>query len=167
MALGVRANAEKAVRAGIHHILFSDPPPDVAEAMDAFLKALEPAQSPYLVNGKLSASAERGKELFMRPSVGCATCHPPGLLTDLAAYDVGTSEPYRGYWGEPGTDGPSARFDTPALVELWRTAPYLHNGSAATLREVLTTKNTGDKHGETSQLSEEQIEDLTSYLLSL
>ena len=37
----------------------------------------------------------------------------------------------------------------PTCVELWRTGPYLHDGSAVTLREVLTTMNPDDQHGRT------------------
>jgi YVTN family beta-propeller protein len=167
MSLGVRASAEAAVRAGIHHILFTDPSPEIAEAMDTFLRSLEPIPSPHLVNGRFSVAAEGGKAIFTSASTGCATCHPPGLLTDLEAYEVGTSAPYRGYWGEPGSDGPSPKFDTPALVELWRTAPYLHNGSAANLRDLFTTHNARDQHGRTSHLTQSEIEDLVAYLLSL
>jgi hypothetical protein len=43
----------------------------------------------------------------------------------------------------------------------------LHDGSAATLVEVLTTKNPNDKHGVTSSLSTNQLFDLMAYLLSL
>jgi cytochrome c peroxidase len=58
-------------------------------------------------------------------------------------------------------------FDTPALVELWRTAPYLHDGRAATLEEMLTKFNPADRHGKTSSLSPTELEDLTAFLLSL
>ncbi|MCZ7640996.1 MAG: hypothetical protein M5U12_36045 [Verrucomicrobia bacterium] len=55
----------------------------------------------------------------------------------------------------------------PTLIELWRTAPYLHDGSAATLREILTSRNVADQHGKTSHLNDDQIRDLVEYLLSL
>jgi cytochrome c peroxidase len=57
--------------------------------------------------------------------------------------------------------------DTPTLRGLWRTAPYLHDGSAATLREVLTTRNAGDRHGVTSTLSPTDLDDLETFLLSI
>ena len=126
--------------------------------MDAFLQSLLPIPSPHLVNGHLSTAAQRGRQLFTSTKTGCAVCHPPPLFTDLAAYDVGTAGDY---------DKSSDRFDTPTLVELWRTAPYLHNGSAATLRDVLTKGNARDLHGKTSHLTSEQIGDLVEYLLSL
>ena len=57
--------------------------------------------------------------------------------------------------------------DTPMLIEAWRTAPYLHDGRAATVKEVLTKYNTDDKHGSTSDLSDQQIDDLANFVLSL
>ncbi len=158
MSMGVRDTAETAVRAGIQHILFTVQPEEVAASMDAYLKALKPVPSPLLVNGRLSDSARRGEKLFKDRRVGCAMCHPPGLYTDLKTYNVGT----RGRF-----DKPTDRFDTPTLVEGWRTAPYLHDGSAATVRDVLTTANPHDKHGKTSHLTPQQIDDLAAYLLSL
>ena len=51
MALGVRTNAEQAVRAGIHHILFTQQPESVPDAIDAWLKSLQPLASPRLSGG--------------------------------------------------------------------------------------------------------------------
>jgi YVTN family beta-propeller protein len=158
MSTGVRESAEAAVQAGIRHILFTVQPPVVAESIGDYLKSLTPVPSPHLVNGKLSATAQRGKVLFESKEVGCTQCHPGPLFTDLQSYDVGT----RGRF-----DREKDIFDTPTLVEIWRTAPYLHDGSAATVREVLTTSNQKNEHGKTSQLTPEQIDQLVEYLLSL
>lgn len=158
MSTGVRESAELAVRAGIRHILFSAETGDVATTIDEYLKSLKPVPSPLLVNGKLSAAAKRGQRLFRSREVGCTQCHPGPLFTDLQAYDVGTSA---------RTDGSANELDTPTLIEVWRTAPYLHDGSAATMRDVLTTRNAGDHHGKTSQLTPDQINELAAYVLSL
>jgi hypothetical protein len=48
-----------------------------------------------------------------------------------------------------------------------RTAPYLHDGSAATVRDVVTMRNRHDRHGKTSNLTAQEIDDLCAYLLSL
>ena len=56
---------------------------------------------------------------------------------------------------------------TPALIEVWRTAPYLHDGSAATMHDVVTSSNRNDKHGVTSHLKPAEVDDLVAYLLSL
>jgi cytochrome c peroxidase len=158
MSMGVRDDAASAVRAGIKHILFTVQPESVANAIDAYVKSLKPIPSPLLEHGQLSAAARRGEKLFASPEVNCTRCHPAGLFTDKRHYDVGTRSQY---------DRESGEFDTPALVEMWRTAPYLHDGSAATARDVLTTRNVNDQHGKTSHLTKEQIDDLAAYLLSL
>ena len=157
MSQGVRARPEEAVRAGFRHVQFSRPPEAVGLAVDEFLKSLTPVPSPYLVGGHLSDAAIRGRKLFLDARVDCARCHPVGLYTDLERHDVGTRAPF-------DTVG---AFDTPTLVECCRTAPYLHDGSAARMKEVLTGKNAGDRHGVTSHLNPQEIEDLTAYVLSL
>jgi hypothetical protein len=53
------------------------------------------------------------------------------------------------------------------LIEIWRTAPYLHDGSAATTRDVLTTHNLSGEHGDTRNLSQREMNDLCEYVLSL
>jgi len=52
------------------------------------------------------------------------------------------------------------------LVEAWRTAPYLYDGRAATMKEVLKKHNAGDKHGNTSKLTDKEVADLTAFVLS-
>lgn len=158
MALGVRANARVSVRAGIRHALFSVQPDNVAESLDAYLMSLEPIPSPQLEEGKLSDEAKRGKTLFESRSVGCTKCHKPPLFTDQRLHDVGT----RGIY-----DKPTDRFDTPTLIEVWRSAPYLHDGSAATLRDVWHSETLKDEHGTIKDLKPHQLDDLVSYVLSL
>lgn len=158
MSLAVRDSAEVAVRAGIRHILFTVQPDSVASAIDAYLKGLQPVPSPRLEDGHLSSAARRGRRIFADSRVGCATCHPPGLFTDLKHYDVGT---------RASTDQPTDIFDTPTLVEVWRTAPYLHDGSVTSLEELFTSRNQEDRHGKTSHLNPRQILDLVEYVLSL
>ena len=154
MSLGVRDTAEAAVRSGIKFVQFAVRPEEDAAAIDEYLKSLRPTPSPLLVDGKPSPAAERGGKLFEQ--AGCATCHPAPLYTDLKEYDVGTGK---------GLDK-DKKFDTPTLVEVWRTAPYLHDGRAPTMKELLTKHNPGDKHGATSGLTGEQINDLVEFVLT-
>jgi cytochrome c553 len=158
MSTGVRESAGAAVRAGLTHILFTVQPPAVSEALDAYIQLLRPVPSPHLVRGRLSLAARRGEKIFHSHEAGCAQCHPGPLFTDLQSYDVGTRGPL---------DAPNDVFDTPTLVEVWRTAPYLHDGSAATLRDVLTKADPKDQHGKTSQLTADELNDLIEYVLSL
>jgi YVTN family beta-propeller protein len=154
MSKGSRETAETAVRAGIRSIQFAVRPEEDAVAIDEYLKSLEPVPSPYLVNGQLTPAAKRGEEAFK--VAGCINCHPAPLYTDMKPYDVGTGKDM-----EKGT-----QLDTPTLVEVWRTAPYLYDGRAVTIKEVLTKFNPGDKHGATSRLTEDQINDLAEFVLS-
>jgi YVTN family beta-propeller protein len=156
MSMGVRESGEMAVRAGIRHILFTVQPDAAALSMDEYLKSLKPVPSPYLVKGSLSKAAQRGRKVYQLN--GCAGCHPGPLYTSQQHYDVGTLGQF---------DRGNEQFDTPTLVECWRTAPYLHDGSAATMKDTLTAKNPKDKHGITSKLTPQQMDDLVEYVLSL
>jgi DNA-binding beta-propeller fold protein YncE len=156
MAMGVRADAGAAIRAGIRHILFAALPDEYPAAIGEYLKSLKPIPSPFLVKGRLSPAAMRGKKLFFDPQIGCSDCHKPPCFTDGKAHAVGTGK----------FDSRTDRFQTPTLIEVWRTAPYLHDGSAATVRDVLT-QNPQDRRGNTSHLTPEQLDDLAAYLLSL
>ena len=59
------------------------------------------------------------------------------------------------------------KYDTPTLLAVYRNGPYLHDGRAKTLRDVLTTANPADKHGKTSHLTPAEIDDLLAFLKSL
>ena len=125
--------------------------------MDAYLKSLRPVPSPRLVDGRLSPAAERGRELFHSERVGCSRCHPAPRYTDLRAHNVGSRSPSE-Y---------SERFDTPTLVEVWRTAPYLHDGRYATIQELLVEGKHGLRRGREGRLSNQEMDDLIEFVLSL
>ena len=163
MITGIRKDMHACNAAGLIHIQFVTRPEEDVYCFDAYVEKMKPVPSPYLVNGKLSARAQRGEKLFRQAK--CADCHTPDkkapggepLWTDLKLYDVGV-----------GTATETGRkFDTPTLAECWRTAPYLYDGRALTMEEVLTICNPNDKHGETSKLTPEQVKDLAEYVLSL
>jgi len=157
MITGIRAKAEVAVRAGIRFIQFAVRPEEDARAIDEYLKSMKPIPSPFLVKGKLSESAKRGKVVF-EGKAGCTACHSGKLFTDGEKYDVGT-----------GRDSEAKKeFDTPTLIEVWRTAPYLYDGRAVTIVELLKPKyNPKDQHGSTTKLTEKEKTDLAEYILSL
>ncbi len=153
MATGIRPTAEAAVRSGIEHILMSERPEAEAAAMDAWLESLAPWPSPLLVEGRLSPAARRGRRLFESNRAGCSSCHPAPLYTDLMAHDVGSQD----------KSDDRATFDTPTLVEVWRTSPYLHDGRYTTIEQVLTEGN----HGGAGNLGAEELANLVEFVLSL
>lgn len=136
------------------------------DALAAYVASLTSfGVSPYR-RSDASFEAERARGRAAFEAAGCPTCHGGPTFTDSALdvrHDVGTAGPGSG--GRRG--GPLDGFDTPTLRGLWSSAPYLHDGSAATLREVLTTRNAGDRHGVTSGLTESELDDLELYLLTL
>ncbi|UCD49289.1 MAG: c-type cytochrome [Phycisphaerales bacterium] len=154
MSLGIREDAHVAVRAGIRYIQFAVRPEEDAVAIDAYLQSLKPIPSPHLIDGRMSSAARRGQKAFSQ--AGCAHCHSGPLYTDLGRYDVGTGS---------GLDEAQA-LDTPTLIEVWRTAPYLHDGRAATISDVLTKYNPDNKHGRTSNLTSGQLQDLAEFVLT-
>lgn len=142
--------------------------------LSAYVASLnEPARSPFRNPDRtLGVEALRGKALFLSPTLQCASCHLPPRFTDSVVtrdpaafirHDVGTLTPASG----SRLGGPLDGLDTPSLLGGWNSAPYLHDGSAATLLEVVTTRNPNDRHGVTSMLSTNQAADLVAYLLSL
>lgn len=155
MFLWARSTAEVAVRAGLTHVLFAVRPEEEAVAIDEYLKALKPVPSPLLESGTLSQAAERGRKVF--ESVGCAQCHPAPLYTDLKRHNVESTDE---------RDRETA-FDTPSLVECWRTAPYMHNGHYTTMKELLTEGQHGKVGGPVEELGEREIDDLVEFVLSL
>ena len=155
MITGIRDSAAIAVRAGIKYIQFTERPEADALDIDAYLKSLVPVPSPYLVKGRLTKNARKGKEIFAK--AGCISCHSGLYHSDGEKYDVGTGiERHK-----------NDSFDTPSLSEVWRTAPYLYDGRAKTMKEVFTEYNTENKHGRTSLLSGKELESLVEYVLSL
>jgi len=103
------------------------------------------------------ARAERGAELF--ESAGCADCHTGAQFTDGSPHAV----------VEATGDAPAdlAEAITPSLVGIRGRDPYLHDGRARSLRDVLTTYNTNDTMGVTSRLSADDVDDLVLYLETL
>ena len=157
MSQGVRESAEAAVRAGITHIQFAVRPEEDAVAIDEYLKTLTPVTSPHLVDGKLNEAAERGKALFFSDRLDCHSCHPEPLYTDLKLHDVGSKGQY----------DRASEFDTPALIECWRTAPYMHDGHFMTIQSLLKDGKHGSVSGDVEGLTEQEINDLAEFVLSL
>lgn len=149
MISGIRASAEIANRKGFTHIQFSEIPEADALAIDEYVRSLAAVPSPYLVDGKLSQKAERGKKVYEK--LGCDNCHSGPYYTDLKMYRIGDDVEFEKGW------------DTPTLREVWRTAPYLFDGRAATMKEVFSVH----KHGIEKKISDKEIEELTEYVNSL
>ncbi len=151
------ATARDCARGGLESTNGIVPTEQQVEDLFAYLVSLRPLPSPHLTaDGKLTEAAQRGKSLF-EGKANCARCHPAPYFTDKKKHNVGVLS----------SNEPDGRYDTPSLIEAYRTAPYLHDGRALTIKDVLTNNNKKKQHGKTDTLSEQEISDLAAYLLSL
>lgn len=125
------------------------------DSLGAYIDSLQLPERTH----QLSAQEERGRTIFESEETQCAVCHPSPLYTDLLVHDVGTAN-QPGEWFGPLIDTPTLRF-------LYDSAPYLHDGSAPTLLDVLTTANVTDAHGVTSHLTDGELDDLIAFLRTL
>jgi DNA-binding beta-propeller fold protein YncE len=151
-------------------LMRTDPiPTRQLDELATFIEHLPPTRTiPWSRVGKpLTPAEERGRKLFFanqQPdgtpiplALRCQTCHRPPLFTDRLLRSVGTKAPRDA----------SGMFDTPHLIGIGASAPYLHDGRAKTLEELWTTYQKNDLHGVSSYWSKEQLNDLVEYLKTL
>ena len=100
---------------------------------------------------------EGGEEAFA--AAGCPECHPAPTYTDSGAalHDIGTLTAASG----SRLGGPLTGLDTPTLLGAWSTPPYLHDGSAGTLREAIQA------HQGTDGLDDAQLDLIVAFVQSL
>lgn len=126
----------------------------ITRAIAAYERTLLRANSPfdrYLYGGDSSAltpSARRGLAVFRDPAkANCAACHIIGekyaLLTDGGFHNLGIGMNPEGELTDLGRyeitkrEGDQGSFRTPSLRNVAQTAPYMHDGSLKTLKEVV------------------------------
>lgn len=102
------------------------------------------------LRGSTDAAVARGKELFESPATACSTCHSGPRYTDNDLHDMVDL----------------VGVNTPGLVGLAVTAPYLHDGRAATLADLVDIADEVGM-GSTASLTVDQRADLVAYLESL
>lgn len=115
-------------------------------------------------DGTLTDAGVAGKRIF--EGLNCGSCHGGVHFTDSVnglLHDIGTMQSNSG----KRLDQPLFGLDTPTLRGLWQSAPYLHNGGAATLESLLTGTNINGLHGEAATLSVSERAQLIAYLLQL
>jgi len=140
-------------------------PPNAGRSKDLddlaeYMENLEFPPNPNLLrDGSLTPGARNGQVLFDTFETVCTGCHVDLIPHIPLKTDAGTG---RGPGERKGTE-----FDSPSLRGTYKTAPYLHDGSAATLMDVLTTQNPDDLHGGTSNLAQDELEALVLYLNSI
>lgn len=184
----------------------------ITRSLAAFQRTLISADSPYdrYKYGRnekaISSSARRGEDLFFSHRLECYHCHSGFNFTDNmrharsafdevgyhnnGLYNIGGRGAYptgaEGLFEFTGQNGHQGQFRTPSLRNVAVTAPYMHDGSIATLDDVVRHYSRGGRHvrsGPTAgdgaknphkdplvvgaKLSEREIRDLIAFLESL
>jgi cytochrome c peroxidase len=140
-------------------------------ALVAYLETLDPPVSAF-DQGTLSPAARRGEDLFQGKG-GCIDCHAGPLLTDNGLHNTfvptiappGTAERDLDH-GAARTGALKDAFNTPHMRDLRNTAPYMHNGSLKTLREVVEFYDQRSSLAPL-RLTDGEVSDLVAYLESL
>ena len=151
------------------HLTRVDPfPPRELKALVAYIYEQRQPPNRYRRPGTpLTEVQARGKALFERtvtltgepiPEANrCITCHPPPFYTNRQKFDVGTKRAF----------DKMDVLDTPQLMNIYDGAPYLHDGSAASLEEIWTINSVNDEHGVVSDLTKLELNELVEYLRTL
>jgi len=122
---------------------------DQTEALAAYLESLpEPARPT-----RDAQAVARGEKLFDSAELGCRSCHDGAAYTDQDKHKF--------------TSATLPEADTPSLLGVAASAPYYHDGSAATLEALL--RDRGRVHGmaEAAKLNDTQVADLVAFLETL
>jgi cytochrome c peroxidase len=154
----------------------------IAMSIAAFERTLLSGNSPWdrFNEGDetaLGESARRGWELF-KGRANCTSCHVGSLLTDFDFHNLGVgmnrADPDLGRYGVTQVEADKGAFKTPTLRDITKTAPYMHDGSVATLKEVIELYDRGgepnpwlDDSMEPLSLSNQEKADLLAFMRSL
>jgi len=152
--LGTSATLRDRFTGTLRHLFQYEPAAHEIAALNAYLVQLRFPDRVENPTAERAPAIARGKSLF-DGTAGCSACHSGPQYTDRRLHSVGTGS------------GGEMKFDTPGLVRISTTAPYLHDGRAATLEEIFTKHNAAGLHGRAADLSAEQLADLVEYLKSL
>lgn len=155
---------------------------NVAKAIAAFERTAISGNSPWdrFLKGDataLSEPAKRGWTLFQNKA-NCIRCHAGFNLTDNGYHNLGVGfdkpNPDPGRYAVTNAEEDKGRFKTPTLREITYTAPYMHDGSARTLEEVIDFYNRGgtknpqlDPEVKPLNLTAQEKADLVAFLKSL
>lgn len=127
------------------HVVFRDrpavQPATIVKALAAFVRTLVSPETRFdrWVSGDdaaMSGEEMAGLMLFVGKA-GCVSCHGTWRFTDDRFHDIGLKSSDQGRGAVAGGVPGLAAFKTPTLRELTLTAPYMHDGSLATLEAVV------------------------------
>lgn len=126
----------------------------------------------------MSESAIRGKELFFSQRANCTACHVGANFADEKYHNLGVGmeapEPDIGRAAVTGADEDTGAFKTPTVRNVALSAPYMHDGSQATLEVVVEWYAKGghpnphlDEKVKKLDLSDQDKADLVAFMEAL
>jgi cytochrome c peroxidase len=128
---------------------------------DPELAALYAAAKAGVEAHPMSESAKRGREIFFTEKGNCTACHVGANLADEKYHNIGVGmdkdQPDVGRFAVTKDEADTGAFKTPTIRNVALTAPYMHDGSVATLEEVVEWY---DKGGHPSKYLSEKIRPL-------
>jgi cytochrome c peroxidase len=181
--IAAKLNALEGYRSQFQSVFQSNATPDnIVSAIAAFERTIISGNTAWDRwragdNSAINQSAWRGWNIFQ--AIKCNNCHDGVLFTDQQYHNVGIGmnqkEPDPGRFKVTNNPKDTGAFKTPTLRDIARSAPYFHDGSAATLEEAVDTMLAGGKPNEhldktnlqPHKLFPDQREDLLNFLRSL
>ncbi len=147
----------------------------ITRAIASFERTLVSGRSRADLN-RLTEQESRGRELFVSSRTGCTSCHAGVLYTSHEFTNNGALESYTdpGRYRLTNVEADRFMFKVPSLRNVGVTAPYMHNGSISSLREVIDRYNRGgmghparDRRIVPLGLRDDECADLEAFLWSL
>jgi cytochrome c peroxidase len=149
-------------------------------ALASFVRSLVSGASPYDRhlrgdNSDFGPSRQRGEALFLGEKAECFHCHPSGVLSNEGFFNNGTytAGGDTGREQVSGRVGDIGKFKVPGLRNIAVSAPYMHDGSLASLEDVIDQYAAGGRGDPTTDplikpfsLSSEERADLLEFLHS-
>lgn len=151
---------------------------NIGRAIAAFERSVIVQDTPYdrYLDGDKTAMGEeavRGMKLFAGKA-RCVRCHDGANFTDNSFHNIGLGDEDSGRESVVKDSSLNKAFKTPGLRNVLFTAPYMHDGSIATLEDVIRFYNRGgdektgiDREMVALNLSDQEISDLVAFLGAL
>jgi cytochrome c peroxidase len=178
-----KLNAVPGYRSQFQKVFGTDATPDaIAKAIASFERTIVSGDAPfdrYEAGDKsaMSPAQVRGFEVF-RGKAQCTNCHVGFTQSDSIFHNLGVGidkpKPDLGRFAVTKDPKDTGAFKTPTLRDLSKTAPYMHDGSEATLEKVIELYNRGgnknpnlDPKMKPLNLTASEKQDLIAFLKAL
>ena len=123
-----------------------------ANDLQAYLESLPSVRANQATNIAIVSAQERGQKIFNNKKVGCRSCHSGKNYSDGKSYEFSDDIPH---------------VNTPSLLGLAASAPYYHDGSAASLKDLVLENGSVHGMGRLDTLKDQEVDDLVAFLETL